>query len=89
MLQHDEPEAIATLLGLDVYAFTTRYTRLAADRSGLSLTERPDGACIFLTPDNTCHIQATKPAQCRGFPLTWHSERLAASCAGLQNRPPE
>ena len=80
----DEDQKIAALLGLELYDFTTAYTRLAADRRALSLTERPDGACIFLQPDQTCRIQATKPQQCRAFPYLWRSARLASTCMGWQ-----
>ena len=79
-----EEQGIADLLGLELYAFTSAYTRLTADRTALSLSERPDGACIFLQPDNTCRIQARKPRQCRSFPYLWRSARLANMCAGWQ-----
>jgi len=85
VVAEDEVEAIAGLLGLDVPAFTGRYARLAEDRRALSLTERPDGACIFLQPDNTCRIQDAKPRQCRAFPYLWRSARLANMCGGWKN----
>ena len=87
ILGADEAERIAALLGFALYDFTARYTRLLDDRRGLSLTERPDGACIFLRADHTCLIQAAKPQQCRGFPHAWRSERLAAACAALRDTP--
>ena len=82
VLLDGESEAVAALLGLDVPRFTADYTRLTADRRALSLAERPDGACIFLLPDNTCCIQDAKPRQCRAFPYLWRSARLANMCAG-------
>lgn len=85
ILLDDELPAIASLLGVELYAFTAAYTRLSADRGALSLTERPDGACIFLEPDNSCRIQAAKPQQCRAFPYLWRSSRLANMCAGWQS----
>lgn len=84
ILTSDETERVAEFLNLPVQDFTERYTRLLDDRRGLSLTERADGACVFLESDNTCRIQAAKPQQCRGFPFAWRSERLAARCAGLR-----
>ena len=84
ILTHDEATRIAAQMNLDVYDFTSRFTRLLADRAGLSLTERADGACIFLADDNHCRIQDTKPLQCRGFPFIWRSERLASQCQGLR-----
>ena len=82
-----ETEAIAAFLGLDVYAFTETYTRLTWNRRDLSLTEREDGACIFLLPDNTCRIQPVKPAQCRGFPFLWRTPTLVNACEGLRDTP--
>lgn len=83
-LAEGEEQAIAGSLGMAVLTFTETYTRLADDRNGLALTERPDGACVFLQPDNTCRIQAAKPRQCRAFPYLWRSARLANICAGWQ-----
>ena len=65
-----EIDAIANYLGLEVESFTERYTQLRPDRTGLSLQNKVDGACIFLDGKD-CRIQAVKPRQCRGFPNTW------------------
>ncbi|MDD5705863.1 MAG: YkgJ family cysteine cluster protein, partial [Kiritimatiellae bacterium] len=65
ILDDGEAERLASLLGLAAYDFTARYTRLLASRRGLSLNERPDGACVFLQADNTCLVHAAKPRQCR------------------------
>ena len=83
-LEDGEAEAIAALLGFDVGEFTARYTTLRPDRRGLRLTERTDGACVFLE-DNPprCAIQAAKPAQCRGFPLAWRYPDAERVCAAL------
>lgn len=85
ILDRDEVDAIAHLLALDVHAFTERCTRLTGDRRSLTLVERPDGACIFLTPDNACQIESAKPRQCRGFPFLWRTARLANMCAGWKS----
>jgi Fe-S-cluster containining protein len=82
MLDDGEVEALAAFVGLSVYAFTDAYTRLTPDRRAISLTERPDGACVFLQPDHTCRIQDAKPRQCRAFPYLWRTARLANMCAG-------
>jgi len=84
ILAEGEDRKIADLLDMELYAFTSAYTRLTADRSALSLNERPDGACVFLLPDNACRIQAAKPRQCRAFPYLWRSARLANICVGWQ-----
>lgn len=80
-LDAGEAEAIAAAQGMEVTAFTGHFTRLRADRRGLSLKDQADGACIFLegTPP-ACHIQANKPRQCRDFPLKWKYEDLEAIC---------
>jgi len=79
-----EPEAISAFLGLDVYAFTERFTTLTFNRHDLSLIEGEDGRCVFLQEDNTCRIQAVKPAQCKGFPFLWRSKVLERQCPGLR-----
>jgi len=82
-----EPDAIAELLKMDVSAFIEKYTILTADRSGLSLLERPDGSCIFLE-ENSCRIQAAKPAQCRDFPLKWNFPGWEKECCGWIKETP-
>lgn len=82
-LEHGEAEAIASYLGQDILAFTSRYTRLREDRRGLCLVDLPDGTCVFLESSQAaaaCRIQGAKPRQCQGFPLTWQYEDLAAVC---------
>jgi Fe-S-cluster containining protein len=81
-LRAGEVEAIAALLALDPYTFTSRYTRLAGDRSGLVLAEQTDGTCVFLNETNACRIQDAKPAQCRGYPQSWRHPVLDARCEG-------
>jgi len=83
-LEQGEPEAIAAFLGMDVYTFTERYTRLTMNRRDLSLVEAETGWCVFLEEDNTCRIQAVKPAQCKGFPFQWSSKALEKACAALR-----
>ena len=70
-LQDDEIVTIAQYLRLTIQDFTSIYTRLCANRSGLILAESTDGACIFLH-DTLCRIQDVKPRQCRDYPATWH-----------------
>ncbi|QEL20251.1 YkgJ family cysteine cluster protein [Limnoglobus roseus] len=43
-------------------------------KDGVTLAHRPDGACVFLGPDNRCRIHAkfgsaAKPLACRVYPL--------------------
>jgi Fe-S-cluster containining protein len=83
-LEAGEAEAAAAFLGLDIYTFTERYTRLSLNRRTLSLTENDDGSCVFLQDDGACRIQPVKPAQCRGFPFLWRSSVLDKTCPALQ-----
>ncbi len=66
-----EISAISRHLDLKEDDFIQRYTRLRADRRGLSLIDQPDGACIFLKGQD-CRIQPVKPQQCRDFPNAWN-----------------
>jgi uncharacterized protein len=84
LLEAGEAERIAAFLGIGVYEFTERYACLSIGRRHLSLTEREDGACIFLDDDRRCRIQPVKPVQCRRFPFAWSSRDLEAGCAGLR-----
>ncbi len=61
---------LAAHLGLSEADFVARYTRLNANRSGLALTDQPNGACVFLDGDS-CRVNPVKPQQCRDFPNLW------------------
>lgn len=78
-LKKDEPDAIASFLGLSVHDFIAQYTILTKDRTGLSLIEKEDGACIFLT-DAGCKINLVKPLQCRQFPKEWRFTGFETIC---------
>lgn len=83
-LSETEIDVIAGFLGMSPGDFVERYTRLTADRSGLSLIEKADGACIFLTETRppACRIEAVKPRQCRDFPEKWNFPGWEKECAG-------
>ena len=66
-----EITAIAGSLGMEEQAFVDGYTRLRADRLGLSIIDREDHSCIFLEGGG-CAINAVKPQQCRDFPNKWN-----------------
>lgn len=86
-LRRGEDEAIAAALKMDVRSFVDRYARLTRDRTGLSLEERPDHACVFLTDEGTCRIETTKPQQCRDFPHRWHYAGYERDCAAMTGVP--
>jgi Fe-S-cluster containining protein len=85
-LRAGEQERIAGHLGLGVGEFTARYTRLTIDRRNLSLTEKDDGSCVFLTDGNACAIHEVKPRQCREFPLGWSFPGYERTCMGTMER---
>lgn len=87
-LDADEVDEIAAFLGMEPRAFIERYTALAPDRRGLTLTDRPDGACILLTPENLCRVHPVKPRQCRDFPVRWHVPGYEALCRACREQPP-
>lgn len=69
--REQEITAIAGFLQIGEADFRERFTVLAPDRKSLAFTDREDGACIFLLPDNHCRIHPVKPLQCRTFPDGW------------------
>lgn len=78
--------AIADYLGLKEVDFINEYCHLQRNRRGLSLIDAPDGACIMLTQDNACRIQAVKPEQCRNFPYKWNFPGWEKRCPGAKGR---
>ena len=80
-----EINAIADFFKMDQQLFITEYTRLTADRSGLSLIENNDKSCIFLKEKNNkyyCQINQVKPQQCINFPHFWRFENWENECHG-------
>lgn len=76
---NEEIEAIARFLGMPYDTFMAKYTRLTADRKGLSLTEKDNGECVFLE-GNKCLIHDVKPRQCKRFPNEWNFEGFREVC---------
>jgi len=81
-----EIEALARFLGLSIDDFGKRYLRKVGSR--YSLTEKPNGDCVFY--DRGCTVYPTRPGQCRSFPFwsenlksrkTW--DNVAAACPGM------
>ena len=75
---------MAAHVGMTVGDFTRGYTRLTDDRRGLSLVERADGACVFLSGTGECIIQSVKPRQCREFPVVWSYPGFEANCRAME-----
>ena len=66
-----EIDAIASYLEMPVDQFVEQYTKVRANRPGLTLIEKPNNECIFLDGID-CTINPAKPDQCAGFPNTWN-----------------
>jgi hypothetical protein len=79
-----EVERIADYIGLSVDRFVQTHTRVNANRTGLSLIDKPNGECIFLEGKNVCQIQAVKPVQCEGFPNVWNFPGWRDVCEAIE-----
>ncbi|MBX7206974.1 MAG: YkgJ family cysteine cluster protein [Verrucomicrobiaceae bacterium] len=79
-----EISVIAEFLGISEHAFVQDYTRINARRTGLSIIDQPDGACIFLEGVNVCRIQAVKPEHCKGFPNAWNFPGWRDLCEAVE-----
>jgi hypothetical protein len=78
-----EIEKAAATLELAPETFIASFTQVTRDRRGLTLNERPDGACIFYLDDPPgCKIYGVRPEQCRNFPLVWNFPDWQTLCAG-------
>jgi len=62
--------------------FIQKFTRLTANRQGLSIIDQPDGACVFLAVGE-CTIQPVKPWQCSGFPNRWNFPGWQKVCEAI------
>ena len=81
-LTEAEITRLAAFKQLGVGEFIGPFTRLSADRQGLSLLERPNGECIFLVGDD-CSVQPVKPQQCRDFPNLWNFPGFEKTCQAI------
>ncbi|MGY8643780.1 MAG: YkgJ family cysteine cluster protein [Verrucomicrobiales bacterium] len=78
-----EMQKIADYLKMPLYDFVAEYTDLRLNRGGLTLTEKPNGECIFLEGKNHCQINDVKPYQCSGFPNRWNFEGWQKACEAI------
>ena len=82
-LAEGETAQIAAFLGISESQFIEDCTRLNANRTGLSIIDKPNGECLFLEGLNTCRIQPVKPMQCRGFPNAWNFPGWREKCEAI------
>jgi len=80
--------AIARFIGREETDLVENFTRLTANRQGLSLVDKPNGECVFLD-GNECTIQPVKPKQCGGFPNDWKFPGWRDLCEAIEVPRPE
>lgn len=85
VLWEDEIDRIADYLQISIAEFIERFTRLRANRTGLSLTEKENGECVFLEGLD-CRINPVKPQQCRDFPNKWNFPGWRERCEAVEMR---
>ena len=79
LLTASDIQDLARYLRMDEERFIDSYTRLASNRSQLSLKDQADGSCVFLDGD-ACGVYEARPLQCRSFPAAW---RVRQGCPEL------
>lgn len=95
-LSEAEADALAARLGMDGEAFRATYTRLVwrGGRQHRSLTEKPNGDCVFWSRRHGCLVYELRPKQCRTWPFwacnlasreDWQA--AAQSCPGIGQGP--
>lgn len=77
-----EVARIAAFKGMAESEFIQRFTRLAGDRRGLALQEKPNGECVLLDGGD-CTVQPVKPQQCRDFPHLWNNPGFETLCRAI------
>jgi Fe-S-cluster containining protein len=83
-VSEEEVTRIAAFLSMKEEDFTSQCTRLNANRTGLSIIDKPNGECLFLEGVNVCRIQSVKPAQCSGFPNDWRFPGWRDVCEAVE-----
>ena len=87
-VDNEEIARIAEFVDLPLDTFLERYTRINANRTGLSLIDKPNGECIVLEGKNVCAIQSVKPVQCSGFPNVWKFPGWRDKCEAIEMPAP-
>jgi len=95
----EEIDRIAAFLDMPRIEFIEQCTRLNANRTGLSIIDKPNGECLFLEGVNrhspfglclflegvnVCRIQPVKPVQCEGFPNAWNFPGWRDVCEAVE-----
>ncbi len=83
VVEEDEVEKIAAHLGMTLYEFVRDFTRLRANRQGLSLIDKEGTTECIMLEGNACKIQAVKPRQCAGFLTEWNFKNWQDHCEAI------
>ncbi|HIG82638.1 MAG TPA: YkgJ family cysteine cluster protein [Porticoccaceae bacterium] len=84
-LSQSEISKMSKNLGCSENEFIQNFTKLRQSRSGLTLSEKSDGSCIFLE-GNSCKVHRSKPKQCRDFPNKWRFPGWRQICEATPQR---
>lgn len=88
-----EVSRIAEHLGMEEHVFVQEYTRIRANRTGLSLVDKEGTTECIMLEGKDCRIQDVKPEQCRGFPNKWNFPGWQEQCQAIpvprSEAPPE
>jgi Fe-S-cluster containining protein len=84
-LEKYEPDIIAGFLNIDIYKFIEAYTILTKNRQTLSLIEKENGECVFLTAKG-CRINDVKPKQYLEFPHKWKFKDFKKICTWAKSQ---
>lgn len=78
----EDLQKLAAFKQQSLYDFIAEFTALRENRTGLTLTEKENGECVFLDGIE-CTVNPAKPAQCRGFPNEWNFPGWRDSCEAI------
>ncbi|MGB0579686.1 MAG: YkgJ family cysteine cluster protein [Limisphaerales bacterium] len=81
-IDEEQISRMSEFLELSEDEFIEQFTRIRADRQGLSLKDKENGECVFLD-GNKCRIQPVKPQQCRDFPNLWNFPGFERKCKSI------
>ena len=82
-LEEEEVSRIAGFLGMEEHEFVQEFTRIRANRTGLSLVDKEGSTECVMLQDDKCRIHEVKPEQCRGFPNTWNFPGWEKECEAI------
>lgn len=82
-VEDEEVTAIAAFLGMPEREFVQEFTRIRANRTGLSLIDKDDSSECIMLDEGKCRIHAVKPEQCRGFPNVWNFPGWRKECQAI------